>query len=101
MKNRAHDQREATFMIRLSHAAPLPRSVADEHAAMRARAQLQNSSYPELRGLDCSFAEGVLTVHGRLPSFYLKQVVWSLVAQLAEIEEVADGIEIIDPPPAR
>jgi len=60
-------------MIRAPHFGQSPRTFADGDAAgQRARAQLQSSSYPELRRLDCTFAEGVLTVRGQLPSFYLK-----------------------------
>ena len=85
-------------MIPVSHAAPSPRSIADEHAATRARAELRSSSYPELRGLDCSFAAGVLTVRGRLPSFYLKQIVWSLVGELSGISEFVDRIDVAEAP---
>ena len=85
---------DAQTVVHAPHFVPPSRTIADERGAARARAQLQSSAYLEIRQLDCTFAEGVLTVEGRLPSFYLKQVMWSLLGRLAEIHEVADRVEV-------
>lgn len=82
-------------MIRRHCSMQSPENLADDCPAdQRARDRLHGSSYPELRRLDCSLAGGVLTVRGRVASFYLKQVAWSLVAEIADVHEYADGIEV-------
>lgn len=66
-----------------------------EHAVTRQiRDRFQNSSYPEIRRLDCAFADGVLLVRGRLASFYLKQVAWSLIVGAANFDHFDDQIEV-------
>lgn len=41
----------------------------------RARSALRGCAYGCLKRLECTIEDGVLTVRGVLPSFYLKQVV--------------------------
>ena len=42
--------------------------------AETARTTLRRSAYSELRNLSCDFSGGVLTLTGRVPSYYLKQL---------------------------
>ena len=67
------------------------------HAAMvvaLAEQRLKNSAYLPLRNLRCSFHEGILVLHGELPSFFLKQMAQSLVAQMAGVGEVLNRVEV-------
>ena len=58
-----------------------------------AEARLRRSSYREVRGVTCEFHEGVLTLRGHLPSFYLKQVAQSLVYGIDGVEEINNRLE--------
>jgi hypothetical protein len=40
----------------------------------QAHAELRNSAYAPVRRVSCEYHEGVLTLRGRVPSYFLKQV---------------------------
>ncbi len=67
--------------------------------AVQAERRLQRSSYQALRQIDCGYHEGVLTLRGRVPSYYLKQLALALVCEVAGVQRIDDRIEVI--PPAR
>ena len=56
-----------------SHSSPVAQR--DQIILDRARSVLRGCAHSSLKRLDCSVEDGVLTVRGVLPSFYLKQVV--------------------------
>jgi osmotically-inducible protein OsmY len=62
-----------------------------------AETRLQRSSYLALRGVSCGWEAGVLTLRGRLPSYYLKQVAQAAVAQVGGVERVENRIEVVAP----
>ena len=68
-----------------------PPSVAEQ-----VQRRLETSPYPLHRHLRCTFRNGVLTLHGRVSSYYLRQMAWALVADLKNIEEFVDRIEVAD-----
>jgi osmotically-inducible protein OsmY len=59
-----------------------------------ARAVLQQSAYTEIRELSCDFNGGVLTLRGRVPTYYLKQVAQEAVADVPGVIEVCNGVEV-------
>lgn len=59
-----------------------------------AEQRLRRSSYPAHRRLRCSFHEGVLTLRGRLPCYYLRQLACVLVSDLEGVEELIDCMEV-------
>ena len=61
-----------------------------------AERRLQNSSYPSHRALRCTYRNGVLTLHGRVSSYYLRQTACALVADLEGIVELVDRIEVVE-----
>jgi hypothetical protein len=63
-------------------------------AVMRQR--LERSMYVELRGAECRFDSGVLTLTGEVPSFYLKQVAFALTENIDGVERVENQIEVVD-----
>lgn len=71
-----------------------------EHAIERAaRAELRGSSYLAIRDVDCRYDNGVLTLRGRLPSFFLKQMAQSTVARgLRGIATVDNQLEVAQRP---
>lgn len=72
---------------------PLPRPSSVVAAAER---RLQASSYPSHRKLQCDYRAGVLTLHGCVSSYYLRQMACALVADLEGIEELVDRIEVVE-----
>lgn len=53
--------------------------------------------YPAHHRLRCSFRAGVLVVQGRVSSYYMRQMVWALVADLEGIDEFVDRVEVVQP----
>jgi osmotically-inducible protein OsmY len=68
------------------------------------RRQLLHNPYHALRNVSCEYRDGVLTLRGRLPSYYLKQVAQTAVAHTAGVQRVDNAIEVapalLEPSPA-
>jgi osmotically-inducible protein OsmY len=64
--------------------------------ARLAQKRLQESSYSELRNIDCDFAEGVLILRGRVSSFHMKQVAQVIAARVDEVESLINQLEVMD-----
>ena len=47
-----------------------------------------------MQHLSCAFRAGVLTLRGRLPSYYLKQVALAVVATVEGVERINDQVEV-------
>jgi len=89
------------MVSQLVHAAEsvptTPVSGTGTHPVARRIAQrFQESLYIELRAIDCSYREGVLTLHGVVPTFYLKQVCTSLTEGIDDIQQVDNRVEVMD-----
>jgi hypothetical protein len=65
--------------------------------AVRAEMRLRNSSYCELRRIRCKFHEGVFTLRGVLPSYYLKQIAQTIVCKTDKGSIIVNHIEVVDP----
>src|SRR5947209_19012856 len=50
-----------------------------------AEVRLRDNGYLVLKKVSCEYREGVLTLRGRLPSYYLKQVAQEAVARVAGV----------------
>lgn len=60
----------------------------------RVRRQLQNSSYPELRTIECHCTSGELTIEGRVSSFFLKQAAQETLGHLQGIEKIDNKLVV-------
>ena len=58
---------------------------------------LRRSGYLALRALTCEARDGVVRLHGRLPTYYLKQVAQSVASGVAGVRRVVNHIEVIAP----
>ncbi len=58
--------------------------------------RLQQSPYAALHTLTCHYHEGMLTLRGRLPTFYTKQVAFAEVLKVEGVEMIMDRIEVAD-----
>ena len=56
--------------------------------------RLRGRGYLSLRNLTCEIAEGVLVVHGTVPSFYLRQVAQNALEQIPGVRQVVDHIDV-------
>ncbi len=60
------------------------------------RQRLQTSPYASLRRVRCECHEGVVTLHGRVASYFLKQMAQEAVRRLAGAEEIANHIDVLE-----
>jgi osmotically-inducible protein OsmY len=74
-----------------STSAPLP---ALAHAAEQ---RLWRSGYLALRNVSCRACDGVVSLHGCLPSYYLKQVAQELASGVEGARLVINRIEVLAP----
>jgi osmotically-inducible protein OsmY len=68
---------------------PAPRNVAE-----RAEGRLRCNSYLALKNVTCEYRDGVLTLRGCLPTYYLKQVAQAAVDRLDGVERIVNEIEV-------
>jgi len=73
------------------HALLLAREEAVRAAA---EARLRQAEYLPLRQIRCEFHEGVLTLRGWVPTYYLKQLAQTLVGSLDGILELNNRLEV-------
>ena len=59
-----------------------------------AQGKLHNCGYAALGRLRCRYYEGVLSIRGKVPSYYLKQVAYTLLRDVEGVEEYSDQIEV-------
>lgn len=86
----------------LAHKAPAPFSSlvpVEIPSAIVARAEqaLRNNGYALLKEIRCTFHEGILVLHGQLPSFFLKQLAQSCVIGLPGVVQVLNRTEVVSP----
>jgi osmotically-inducible protein OsmY len=62
--------------------------------ATEAERILTTSGYGDLRNLRCECQDGVISIRGRLPSFFLKQMAQTLVARLSGVRRVNNQIKV-------
>ena len=64
-----------------------------------AESRLRRNPYVALKCIDCAYDQGVLTLHGCLPTYYLKQMAQTAVAGLPGVDRVVNQIEVVSPNP--
>lgn len=74
----------------LPFVVPTPGQTIDD----RVRRQLQNSSYPELRMIECHCHRGRLTIEGKVSSFFLKQTAQEALGHLQGIEQIDNQLVV-------
>jgi BON domain len=80
-----------------THSLPRSRDLClseDEGLRNAALKLLQSSAYTSLRGLRCEVKEGVVAVHGSVPTYYLKQMAQTLINRLGSIRSVSNMVEV-------
>ncbi len=64
-------------------------------------AKLRKRGYPALEAVQCRFHEGVLVLHGRVPTYYLKQVAQQAAAEVVDVEQIDNRLEVYNSPVRR
>jgi osmotically-inducible protein OsmY len=67
---------------------PLPNILEAVHR------QLKASSHNYLRCIQCAYDEGVLTLRGRVPSFYLKQSLQTVVSKIDGVRQIVNLVDV-------
>jgi len=63
----------------------------------KAEERLGQSGYLVLRDVRCIASDGVVYLHGCLPSYYLKQVAQEITAGVEGVRHVINRIEVLAP----
>lgn len=63
----------------------------------RVRSQLAQSCHftRHWREIDCKFCSGVLTLRGRVPSFYLKQILQSILKDVPGVRRIDNRVDVV------
>jgi CheY-like chemotaxis protein len=75
-------------------------AATDLDAAAVAENRLRRHHYMALRHVSCAYRDGVLTLHGCLPTYYLKQIAQAVVAGIEGVERIQNEIVIVGHSPA-
>ena len=57
--------------------------------------RLGDYSHMLRRCINCWYQDGVLTLQGRVPSFYLKQVAQTLLRELDGVDRIDNRVDVI------
>ena len=68
------------------------------HVVASAMERLQMAPYPPVRGVSCECDDGVLTLRGRVPTFFEKQLAQEAVFTLDGVMQVVNEIEVVGRP---
>jgi hypothetical protein len=82
-------------------ARPNPFAVLFREIAEIAQAALRRSAYFELRSVSCDYSGGVLTLHGSVPTYHLKQLAQASVADVPGVVEIHNRVEVTTPAASR
>lgn len=82
----------------LPNAAPQVHALQDQTANC-AMSCIQQCGYASLRKVQCDFHEGVLTLRGTVPSFFLKQVAQTAVRHIDDVDIVHNRIRVAEAVP--
>ncbi len=77
-----------------------PRTSPSQGIAEGAESRLRCNSYLALKNVRCEYHEGVLTLHGCLPTYYLKQMAQTAVAAVEGVGQVVNEIQVVAHPSA-
>lgn len=71
-----------------------PALKARDELVARVEGHLRATSYAQLRDVSCELELGVLTLRGRVSSFYMKQIAQTLVREVPGVSQVVNLIQV-------
>lgn len=81
----------------MTNILPIATELAARDVAEQAHQRLCRSPYFFLRGVQCQFAAGVLTLRGSVPYRQLRQIAESIVGRVEGVEQVVNALQVCDP----
>jgi hypothetical protein len=87
----------STLHSEVGTARPTPAVGRDEQLLAAARNKLRASGYLLLGTVICEVVDGIITVRGSVPTFYLKQVAQEVLLQVASDQGVRNRLEVRGP----
>lgn len=85
----------SNLLTQTTHASGSAFLAAEDDRLTAAAAHLfEQSAYAALRGVACECRTGVLTLRGRIPSYFLNQVALQLARNLAGVQGVVNRLEV-------
>jgi len=69
----------------------------DSSVLHEAECKLGSSSHHFAQTVRCDYDNGVLTIEGRVPSFYLKQTAQSLIQGIEGVKRVDNELVVVNP----
>ena len=70
-------------------------SSPEDLVTLAAESRLLKSPYAELRGVSCEFHEGILTLQGCVPRYYLKQIAQNVVSRLDGVMGIDNQLTVV------
>ena len=67
----------------------------DVRIETEAQGRLRQAGHYYLRSMHCTVANGVLTLRGQVPNYYLKQLVQSLLIDIDGLRAIDNAIEVV------
>jgi osmotically-inducible protein OsmY len=82
------------MMSTMANSAQDGELVNSEPVSSRVDRALQTSGYADLRRLRCESADGVITLRGRVQSFFLKQMAQTVVARVEGVTGINNSLQV-------
>jgi osmotically-inducible protein OsmY len=60
-----------------------------------AKSRLAETGYPRLKTVECSFQNGTMTLRGRVPSYYQKQLAQEALRKVTHVRQLINHIEVL------
>jgi osmotically-inducible protein OsmY len=73
----------------------LQRSLQDLHLAERVERALHGTGYRSLRDIEISVQARLVTLRGRVPSYYLKQLAQTIALAVPGTKQVRNSLEVL------
>ena len=70
---------------------------AGEKTARAVLSRLADSGYTSLANVACEYRDGVVVLRGRVPSFHMKQVAQTCVAEVDGVERIDNRLQVVYP----
>jgi osmotically-inducible protein OsmY len=87
----------STINCATNAALPNRNPTAEKEAVLaEARLRFEQSPYRELHDIACEFQDGVMTLRGRVPSCFLKQIAQSTVFSMERVEVIDNRLEVAE-----
>jgi|GEM_PF-810054 len=72
------------------------RANGDERLQREASESLRTSGYAMLTSISCRVVDGILTLRGSVPTFYLKQIAQHYASRTTGVKEIQNQVSVVD-----